>query len=197
MEAGEIGGTRYAREAALAAAIVVYRQERSTQMNRFAAQSQNGIPQNLDAPEGMDVCLRILGNAEELKVLETGRDRYRVGPEGAEVEVTFRGLTSNTATLEIAGERHELLYSQGSMGIYVEIDGAGHDIEELAGGTVKAPAPAMVVSVAVEEGDRVEVGDRLVTLEAMKWKCRFSPRSPGSSHLSWFEPICRFPPDRR
>ena len=163
----------------MAAAIVVYRQERTNQMNRFAAQAQNGIPQNLDAPKGMDVCLRILGNAVELNVLETGRDRYRVGPKGSEVEVTFRGLTSHTATLEISGERHELLYSHGSMGIYVEIDGAGHDIEELAGGTVKAPAPAMVVSVAVEEGERVEVGDRLVTLEAMKMEMPVLASEPG------------------
>ena len=168
MEAGEIGGNRHAMEAALAAAIIVYRQGRTGQVNQFAAQSQNGIPQNLDAPEGKEVCLRVLGQSLDLTVLETGRDRYRVGPKGAMVEVTFRGLTSHTTTLHIQDERHELLYSHGSMGIYVEIDGSGHDIEELAGGTVKSPAPAMVVSVAVEEGDTVDVGDRLITLEAMK-----------------------------
>lgn len=168
MEAGEIGGDRHAMEAALAAAIIVYRQGRNTLVNQFMAQSQNGIPQNLDAPEGMKICIRMRKQPVELEVLETGRDRYLVGPPDEMIEVTFRALTAHTGTLYVEEERHELLFSHGSTGIYVEIDGAGHDIEELSGGTVKSPSPAMVVSVAIAEGDTVEVGDRLVTLEAMK-----------------------------
>lgn len=168
MENGEVGNPRHVLEAALAAGIIVYRGERTAQVNQFAAEAQNGIPQNLSTPSGMEVSLRVQGKPVEMTVRETGRDRYRVKSGGVTIEATFRGLTPNSATFYVGSKRHELLYSHGAMSIYVEIDGAGHEIEELAGGTVKSPAPAMVVSVSVREGDRVEVGDQLATLEAMK-----------------------------
>jgi acetyl-CoA carboxylase carboxyltransferase component len=48
------------------------------------------------------------------------------------------------------------------------VDGAMHAVERLQSGMVKAPSPALVIQIAVEEGQRVEAGDLLCSLEAMK-----------------------------
>ena len=50
----------------------------------------------------------------------------------------------------------------------IEVDGVAHRIDRDDGGVVHAPAPAVVVSIAVKPGDTVAVGDRLAVLEAMK-----------------------------
>ena len=72
------------------------------------------------------------------------------------------------ASLTLSGERHDVRYAYGDKGVTVEVDGAMHTVEPAAGGALKAPAPAMVVQVAVTEGDSVVAGQRLLTLEAMK-----------------------------
>ena len=48
------------------------------------------------------------------------------------------------------------------------MDGVSHRVDRDEGGVVHAPAPAVVVSIAVKPGDMVSVGDRLAVLEAMK-----------------------------
>ena len=168
MEEGVFSGDRHQFEAALAATTIVYRQEMMTDTHRFLAEVQNGIPQNVRLPEGNVISLRVGSNNVDLAIHNTGRNRYQVGPEGSLHDVRFEPRSANAATLYIGETRYEVLFSHGSTGIYVEIDGAGHIIEELSGGVVRAPSPAMVVSVSVEEGQTVEVGDRLATLEAMK-----------------------------
>ena len=52
-------------------------------------------------------------------------------------------------------------------------------IEERSGGVVRSPAPAMIVSVAVQEGDVVKPGDRLATLEAMKMEIPLHAQEAG------------------
>jgi len=59
------------------------------------------------------------------------------------------------------------LVTQG-LSYLVEVDGVAHRVSRDAAGTVRATAPALVVSVHVREGDEVETGDRLLVLEAMK-----------------------------
>lgn len=36
------------------------------------------------------------------------------------------------------------------------------------GGTIQAPLPGVIISVSVKEGDKVAIGQHLITLEAMK-----------------------------
>src|SRR5581483_1856538 len=50
----------------------------------------------------------------------------------------------------------------------IEVDGVSHRVDRDGGGVVHAPAPAVVVSIAVKAGDVVSAGDRLVVLESMK-----------------------------
>ena len=54
------------------------------------------------------------------------------------------------------------------MNYRIEVEGVAHRIDRDDGGIVHAPAPSVVVSIAVKPGDMVSLGDRLVVLEAMK-----------------------------
>ena len=48
------------------------------------------------------------------------------------------------------------------------MDGVAHRVDRDDGGVVHAPAPAVVVSIAVKPGEIVAAGQRLAVLEAMK-----------------------------
>lgn len=50
----------------------------------------------------------------------------------------------------------------------------------LAGGTLTAPMPGKVVKVLVKEGDRVEEGQSLLILEAMKMQNEYKSPAPGT-----------------
>lgn len=156
------------REALLVAAIISYRIDLHAEMQRFFAEAQNGVPQNLRAPEGKEVSLRSRGRSIDLAVFAVGRDRYLVESASGAHRVTIESTGAHSAILELDGRRHRVTYSHGRTGVAVEIDGVPHTIERSTGGEVRAPAPAMVVHVSVTEGQRVSVGDRLCTLEAMK-----------------------------
>ena len=70
--------------------------------------------------------------------------------------------------LSVFGRRfHVVSVSQG-LTSRIEVDGVSHQVDRDDGGVVHAPAPSVVVSIAVKVGDTVEVGDRLAVLEAMK-----------------------------
>ncbi len=156
-------------EALLFAAIVEYRRQRHGQIHEFFVKVQDGIPQNPPRPEPLSIDLQIRRRSETLAVFGIGRDRYLVGRPGALHLVTAAPTGEHGASLSLdGGPVHEVSYAYGRAGIAIEIDGAPHTVEPAMGGTIKAPVPAMVVRISVGEGDRVEAGDRIVTLEAMK-----------------------------
>lgn len=168
LAARDVGQQRRAFEALCFAAIVAYRRQRQSEMNAFFLAAQGGIPQNPPEPKHIDIELALAGQRVTLQVHALGHGSYLVGPEGERhvAQVSFDGGAA--ATLTLAGERHDVRYAYGDKGVTVEVDGAMHTVEPAAGGAVKAPAPAMVVQVAVKEGQTVQAGQRLLTLEAMK-----------------------------
>jgi acetyl/propionyl-CoA carboxylase alpha subunit/acetyl-CoA carboxylase carboxyltransferase component len=166
--AGELAPSGRLVEAALAAALIDHAIEESAERQRFYREVQDGIPIRLPPPIGLDVSLRIAGRAVTLRVHSAGPRRFfaTLGAEVAALELI--PVSPHAATLSVDGVRHDILFCHGRAGIFVEVDGRAHHVEQLSGGVVKAPAPAMIVHVAVAEGDRVEAGARLATLEAMK-----------------------------
>ena len=167
MAEGRFIQPRWEFEALLAAAILEYRRLRRSDTQRFFAQAQNGIPQNLPEPVGLDIELRLRGRGWVISVHALGDDHYLAGPEGALWRAHFSVTGDHTAEM-LLERRHKILFAYGSSGIAVEVDGATHAVERASGGVVKASAPAMVVHVAVQEGQVVTAGERLCTLEAMK-----------------------------
>lgn len=168
MAAGELRGGKRQLDAALTAAILVHRRGLLAEVQRFFAEVQEGIPQRLRQPGPSTVKLAITGKPVEIDVQEVGPARYdaRIGQQLYRVHFDQQDL--HRAFLQCDGRRSEVLFGVGRSGVYVEVEGEGYVIEERAGGVVRAPAPAMIVSVAAQEGDVVKPGDRLATLEAMK-----------------------------
>lgn len=155
-------------EALLLAAIVEYRLQWHVSVQKFFTEVMNGIPQDLPGTDGLDVNLRLRGQSHHFEVYALEPDHYLVGQPGALHSVTMETIDEHTAMLHIDGRRHHVLYAYGRTGISVEVDGSMHIVERASGGVAKAPAPAVVVHIAVHEGDNVEPGDLLCTLEVMK-----------------------------
>lgn len=66
-------------------------------------------------------------------------------------------IRNNKYTLEIRDEIDELLHQMGM-----------DDLNVVKINDLKAPMPGMVLNIVVEEGTKVEKGDNLLVLEAMK-----------------------------
>jgi biotin carboxyl carrier protein len=128
--------------------------------------------------------------------VRVGDQELEVIHEGAEVRVDGATLEARLAEVEgtpvrmltIGDEVHRIIVRPGpSRGRYtLWVDGFRHEVEaldermrairELAGATagpagpapLVAPMPGMIVRVQVQAGDKVQVGQGLVVMEAMK-----------------------------
>src|SRR6185437_8752663 len=70
--------------------------------------------------------------------------------------------------LTVFGRRFTIVSIAQELNYRIEVDGLSHRVDRDAGGLVHAPAPAVVVSIAVQPWDTVSAGDRVAVLEAMK-----------------------------
>jgi acetyl/propionyl-CoA carboxylase alpha subunit len=112
-----------------------------------------------------------------------GREhRATVGTDGTVTvgDVTLRVETAVDGSLAVSGPRHVVAWAAESgdlRWVFVNGDVFVFEIERetarrrrrsMSHGSLSAPMPATVRQIAVAPGDRVEAGDVLVVLEAMK-----------------------------
>ena len=88
--------------------------------------------------------------------------------EGSRIDVHSSRLGQFEYWLTCFGRRFNVVSVVQGLSYLIEVDGVAHRVERDDGGVVHAPAPAVVVSIAVTPGDTVSAGDRLAVLEAMK-----------------------------
>ncbi|HEY4001965.1 MAG TPA: biotin carboxylase N-terminal domain-containing protein, partial [Candidatus Xenobia bacterium] len=112
--------------------------------------------------------LRYGTQAVTVEVLHVGPRAYRLTAGATVMEVSREGLGLHEAWLTYAGRRHRVLSMVHGVTHLVEVDGVPHRMSSEEGGFVRAPSPAVVVSVQVKPGDKVAAGDRVAVLEAMK-----------------------------
>ena len=88
------------------------------------------------------------------------RQQYRVDAEGASLQVRHRapGQIRILAYRLRAQRFHVVSIDQGAS-YRIEVDGVAHQVHRDDGGVVRAPAPSVVVSIAVKPGDTVALGD--------------------------------------
>ena len=82
-----------------------------------------------------------------------------------------------TCLVDVMGEAYEVLVEEQTRWIIRTRGGAaggGH------GQTVRAPMPGKITHVAVRAGDRVQAGDTLVVIEAMKMENEFKASAAGT-----------------
>ncbi|HET7150251.1 MAG TPA: biotin carboxylase N-terminal domain-containing protein [Candidatus Acidoferrum sp.] len=157
----------HADVALLQAAIASYDAELAVEKAQFYASAVRGRPQ-VRSEVGGTVALRYRGQTYRLRVYRRGPHEYRVETDEARIDVHCARLGQFEYWLTCFGRRFSIVSVVQGLSFLIEVDGIAHRIDRDDGGVVHAPAPAVVVSLAVKPGDSVSAGDRLAVLEAMK-----------------------------
>ncbi len=168
-----------AATALVAAAITAYREQHGIELEAFKAAAARGRPEVEDG-FGQEVQLRHGGHRYELTVGQVGPEAFEITHEDGTVQARAEQLDPFTMRLSCAGRSRQVL-SVVHGGVHsVEVSGTTFRIAPDEGGVIRAPSPAVVVSLLVEPGQRVEKGDRLTVIEAMKMETSISAEFSGT-----------------
>jgi acetyl-CoA/propionyl-CoA carboxylase, biotin carboxylase, biotin carboxyl carrier protein len=107
------------------------------------------------------------------------------------VEATLPGDISGPFTLRMGGKRHRVAVARDGNTVEVCVDGRRFVLRPTAratgqattadtGGPVRAPMPGKVVELPVAVGDRVEAGDPVAVVEAMKLRSSLPATATGT-----------------
>jgi acetyl/propionyl-CoA carboxylase alpha subunit/acetyl-CoA carboxylase carboxyltransferase component len=158
---------QYADVALVQAAIEAYDAELAIEQSQFYASAARGRPQ-VRSDIGRAVALRYRGNLYPTRTYRLGPDRYRVEVSGTRIDAVIDRQGEFEYGLTVLGERFHIVSIAQGRNYRIEVNGISHGIDRDDGGIVHAPSPSVVVSIAVQPGDHVSLGDRLAVLEAMK-----------------------------
>lgn len=153
--------------ALLAAAVEAYDDELRLEEEQFYESAARMRPE-IRKEVGRAIEFRHRGQNYQLKVFRLGHHDYRVELDGVRSEVRVDHLSRFERWLLVGGTRYRILCVLQGRDYLVEADGVPHRFSRDDLGILRAPSPAVVVSVGVAPGDRVEKGRRIATLEAMK-----------------------------
>ena len=165
--AGDHLSSRYADVALVQAAIDTYEAELAVEQAQFYASAARGRP-HVRSEIGRTLALRYRGQLYSVQTLRLGPREYQVEVDGTRIQCEVDRRGQHECWLSIFGRRFHLVSMVQGVKSRIEVDGVAHQVDRDDGGVVHAPAPAVVVSIAVKAGDTVMVGDRLAVLEAMK-----------------------------
>ncbi len=175
---GEHLSLRYADVALVQAAIEVYNADLAVEKAQFYTSAVRGRPQ-VRSEAGRTVKLRYRGQSYAMKTYCLGPERYRIEVDGSFIDAHLHHLGPFEYWLTTFGQRSHVVSAVQGLSYRIEVDGVSHRIERDDGGVIHAPAPAVVVSIAVKPGDTVAAGDRLLVLEAMKMETQVVAPFPG------------------
>ncbi len=153
--------------ALLAAAVEAYDDELRLEEEQFYESAARMRPE-IRKEVGRAIEFRHRGQNYQLKVFRLGHHDYRVELDGVRSEVRVEHLSRFERWLLVGGTRYRILCVLQGLDYLVEADGVPHRFSRDDLGILRAPSPAVVVSVGVVPGERVEKGRRIATLEAMK-----------------------------
>ena len=157
----------HADVALLQAAVEAYDAELAAERARFFAGATRGRPE-VRQGIGVTMDLRHRGHTYQIKVCRVGPRAYRVEVDGHRADLEVERPGPFDRRVRYGGRRWRVLTVRSGPNQLVEVDGVPHSIAGDDGGIVRAPAPAVVVSVAVRPGDELAAGDKLAVVEAMK-----------------------------
>jgi acetyl/propionyl-CoA carboxylase alpha subunit/acetyl-CoA carboxylase carboxyltransferase component len=165
-KSGEYLARPHADIALVHAAIESYLIETALEQSQFLASAVRGRPQ-VRTEVARTIELRYRGNAYSLKVHRLGPREFRVFIDKSRIDARLEPLGQFEYWLTCF-ERHHIISVTEGLTFHIEVDGVSHRINRDDGGVVRSPAPAVVVSIGVNEGDEVREGDQIAVLEAMK-----------------------------
>ncbi len=158
---------RHAAIALLAAAVEAYDDELRVEEEKFYQSAARMRPETRKEV-GRTIEFRHRGANYKLRAFRLDRHDYRVELDGKKCEVRVEPLSPYERWLHVGGVRYRVLCVVQGLEHLVEVDGVPHRFSRDDLGILRAPSPAVVVSLGVAAGDRVSRGQRIATLEAMK-----------------------------
>jgi acetyl/propionyl-CoA carboxylase alpha subunit/acetyl-CoA carboxylase carboxyltransferase component len=166
-------------KALIVAALDGWERESALDRATFYLWSTRGRPQSTTQLRRV-VELRAQAESYKVTVSRTAPQEYRVELDGDAIDVELERYGPLESRLSVGGEHHRVFSFIDGVEHHVEIDGVAHRLSRDSAGLVRAPAPALVVSVAVGVGSVVAVGDPLVVLESMKMETTLSAPVSGT-----------------
>jgi acetyl/propionyl-CoA carboxylase alpha subunit/acetyl-CoA carboxylase carboxyltransferase component len=167
MMAGGYEPPRRLDVALLATAVEAQDAHVARQRERLFASAERGRPE-VGHETWYQVDVRAAGESYRLRVAQSRGTRYHVELDGKAVDVDAERTSRFERKLTVAGRSYAVLSVPQGSDFLVEVDGAVHRISGGEAGLVRAPAPAMIVSIPVAPGDSVEAGDVVAVVESMK-----------------------------
>jgi acetyl/propionyl-CoA carboxylase alpha subunit/acetyl-CoA carboxylase carboxyltransferase component len=166
--------------ALLGAAVQQYRAAQAGELANFRQQlGAGGSPRHIAVSAGQKVSLRFQDASLELLVRAVSPHRYQLAGGGGVASVEYLPRLHD-GLLVWAGRRHVVQTVTRGDTLQVEVDGRPFLIGLDSGGLVRAPSPAIVLSIPAEEGREVAAGTVLVVLEAMKMEILVSAEEAAS-----------------
>ena len=168
-----------AAPALIAAGIEAYLAHQNADLTVFRRQISNfGYPRSSQPGDQFGVVFGLAGNAYEFVVRQVSAHHFVLTIDDQPVLATYRG-GQGESRLHYAGSRYSIQSIERGDALQIEVDGFPVLLEQESGGAVKAPSPAVVLGIAAGVGTRVEKGDRLLSLEAMKMEMIIDAPSAG------------------
>jgi acetyl/propionyl-CoA carboxylase alpha subunit/acetyl-CoA carboxylase carboxyltransferase component len=184
MHADGLLGAQPHRALALAtAAILTYQDGEDAAREQFLSSARGGRPELTD--QFTESARLVVSDVPyTVTVTRAGPTRYRVVfgdlPERAnELRVDIGWSRGRTWELQIAGESHLVTYLDSAFGFSIDIGPATHRVSGEDRRFIRSAGPGVVVARSVQVGDRVEAGQPLLTLEAMKMESTVVAVEPG------------------
>ena len=148
------------------AAIESYDKEVAIERAQFFEAANRGRPLS-NGQLGRAIELSYQGNEYRLVVAKQSSNHYLVAVGDHSLQIEIRPFAFQRHLI-VGGKRYKVNSVDHGLTQLVEVDGVPHKISKDKGGVLRAPAPGIVVSIAVEEGEEVTAGQTLMVLEAMK-----------------------------
>ncbi len=164
---------KYADIALLQAAITAYEAESQVEEAQFFTSAARGRPQTHSAA-GVTMNFHFASYGYRLVIAQSGPQQYQVTTEGKIIDIQVERFGAFERRLTCFGQRHRAISAMYGPNHLVEIDGVAYRITREEGKIVRAPGPSVVVSIPINPGDYVNVGDRLIVVEAMKMEMTIS-----------------------
>jgi acetyl/propionyl-CoA carboxylase alpha subunit/acetyl-CoA carboxylase carboxyltransferase component len=149
------------------AAIDAYDAEFAVERAQFYAAALRGRPE-VRSDLGYPVEMRYEGHSYSILVYRLGLSEYRLELDGTSFHIGIERLRRYENSLTFAGQTFRTICIGQGSSYRVEVEGVSHCVKRDDGGIVRAPSPSVVVSILVAPGDKVQEGDRIAVLEAMK-----------------------------
>lgn len=174
--------------ALVAAAIEQYLSRYQEELLNFKQQlTGTGFPRLLKISGGMEIHMKVKGRSHNILVRAAGPAQYLIRTGNLMIALEYH-LKKHGALLKAGNYYYHIQTIPRGTDLQIEVDGIPYLIELESGGTVKAPSPAIVVSIAVEPGQTVKKGQLLAVMEAMKMEMIVQAPESGSVKEIYIHP---------